>query len=99
MKKNVQTVDGETNSGPDKSCVESTGSNSPCKCATPFGRRKIYTSMKGEEHENEDTPEKCESINEDAECALPARGGHEQKARCEKHGDHVHYYRFICRKT
>ena len=90
----MQTVDGEANSGPDKSCVDSTINNSFCKRAPPFGRRKLYTDMKGEEHENEEPPEKCETIYEDEECALPARGGHEQKARCEKHDGHVHYYSF-----
>lgn len=93
----MQTVDGETNSSADKGCVDGTRNNSACKRAPPLGRRKIYTDTKGDEHKNEDSPEKCETIYEGEESAWLARGGHEQKARCAL--SHVHSYRVMCRKN
>ena len=78
----MQTVDGETNSSPNKSCIDSTGNNSACKRAPPLGRRKIYANMKGDKHKNEGTPEKCETIYQGEERALSTHGSHEQKSWC-----------------
>ena len=77
---------------PDEGCVYSTGKNRPCKRALPLGRRKVYADMKGDEHKDKDTPEKCETINWGEKLAMPTHGGHEQKS------SHVHSYRILYRK-
>jgi hypothetical protein len=53
--------------------------------------------MKGDEHKDKDTPEKCETINRGEKLAMPAHGSHEQKAKSMAYS-HVHSYRILCRK-